>query len=165
MWKLNSPSWTHNQNAFIEVTPNLITYVITKYKTVARSLTASKIKLLIRKPSVRQKKAHGVDEQQQQPTYKSIQAPALRQAVGPTLNQTGQAVTTRDLVFFQINSDKGEYISSWKYWRRQRGNRVARSSMRWCLLMRIMILLVWCSVKYGCALIQNMRLIINSLFK
>lgn len=31
----------------------------------------------------------------------------LRQAVSALLNHTGQAVTTRDLVFLQINGDEG----------------------------------------------------------
>lgn len=52
----------------------------------------------------------GVDQQQHQPSYKSPDAPVLRQAVGPLLNHTGWAVTAKDLVFLQINSDKGKYI-------------------------------------------------------
>lgn len=70
---------------------------------MSHSLTVSKMNLFIRKPNVR---CRTVDRQRHQPLYKSIQDPALRQAVGPLLNQTGQTVTSRDLVFLQINSDK-----------------------------------------------------------
>lgn len=70
---------------------------------MSHSLTVSKMNLFIRKPNVR---CRTVDLQRHQPLYKSIQDPALRQAVGPVLNQTGQTVTSRDLVFLQINSDK-----------------------------------------------------------
>lgn len=52
----------------------------------------------------------GVDQQQHQPLCKSTDAPVLRQAVGPLLNHMGWAVTAKDLVFLQINSDKGKYI-------------------------------------------------------
>lgn len=47
----------------------------------------------------------GVDQQQHQPSCKSTDAPVLRQAVGPLLNHMGWAVTAKDLVFLQINSD------------------------------------------------------------
>lgn len=50
----------------------------------------------------------GLDQSQRQHSYtcKSFQTPVLRQAIGPLLNQTGQAATARDLIFLQINSDK-----------------------------------------------------------
>lgn len=72
------------------------------------SPTASEIKPLMGKPGARRRTAHGQISGGEQPSHKSIQVPVLRQAVGPLLNQGGQAVTTRDLVFSQINSDKGK---------------------------------------------------------